>query len=231
MLANLWARGAALQCCFNQSSIDCFIVTYFGSVAADAVFDPDLISDFVMQIKLQSVANTGAERKMRRGAIPNDPALPYLAMLMELGTESTHQKTRSKLKSTIPEYDGSQFQQLEEDWASSTSLLATYRKGGNTTKARIKELREEIKTKRLAMDSCNRYSISARGGGPDTYGILNAADIVKEFATLLRITTPPFTDQDRALQHMRPCERLGHNSSHTTWMAEYVVTKSEGVEE
>lgn len=231
MLANLWARGAALQCCFNQPSIDCLIIVYFGSVSADAVFDPDLISDFVVQIKLRSEADTGAELKMRRGAIPNDPPLPYLALLMELGTDSTHQKTRSKLKSTTPESssDDDQLQQLAEDWMSAVNQLATYRKGGNTTKDHIKKLREEIEAKRQAMDSCNRYSISARGGGPDTYGILKEADIVKEFATLLCVTTPSSTAEDRALQHMRPFERLEH-TSHAAWMAEYVVTNSGGAE-
>jgi hypothetical protein len=170
---------------------------------------------------------------MRRGAIPNDGALPYLTLLMELGTESTHRETGSKLKFTTPKSSSNdgQFQELVKRWMSAVTQLADYRKKGGTSKTLIKRWREDIEEKRLVMDSCNRYSISVRGACPDTYGILKEADIVDEFATLLCITTPSSTSQDSALQHMRPFEHLGETSPHMTWMSKYVVNDSEDDEQ
>ena len=78
-----------------------------------------------------------------------------------------------------------------------------------------------MKAARLAVDSCNRYSISVRGASPEVYGILREADIVKEFATLLSVTMPSPSNQDRTRQHMRPLERLGVASNHTAWVSEY----------
>jgi hypothetical protein len=181
-----------------------------------------------VQIKLRVDADTKAEGQMRRGSIPNNGALPYLAILMELGIESVHRETRSKLRSTVPESpsDDGQFQQLANNWIAAVNRLAEYREKHKRSKKRIKELEEDVDATRLLIDFCNRYSIAVRGASSDTYGILKEADIVDEFATLLRTTMPSSAPQEMALQHMRPFERLGEGSHYTSWMSEYVITDS-----
>ena len=200
-------------------------------MSADAIFDPELLSDCVVQIKFRGVeADMKAGHKiMPHDAMLNDGALPYLALQMELGTESEHQTTRSKIQVTTPPAnpsDDGQYQ-AEEDWMSAVTRLAQYEENNSKREEQknIRELREAVKVKRLAMDSCNRYySISVRGAGPDTYGILKEADIVDEFAALLRITTSSSsssstTPQDIACQHMQPLKYLAETLPNTAWMA------------
>lgn len=87
LLASLWARGVALQCSFNQKSLDLLVVTYTGSVAPLAIFDVAQLSAVVVQIKYKTQADTKAEAALRPIAIPRDTShpLPYIAILMELG--------------------------------------------------------------------------------------------------------------------------------------------------
>jgi hypothetical protein len=225
LLANLWARGAILQCCFNQSSIDCLCPIYLGSVDENAVFDPELLSGAVFQIKYKAEADTTAETNMGPIGIPRDleRPLPYLAMLMEFGSEASHQTAGSKIKCTPSNVPPEQFHQLRKDWLDALSRLGNYQKTLNRTKAKTKELYKDVKAKQQAMDSCNRYSVAVRGASSDVYGILNEASIVQEFTTLLPITSSS-SAQDKALQHMRPLERLGNSSSYTHWMRDYVVS-------
>jgi hypothetical protein len=61
LLANLWARHAALQCCFNQASLDLFIPYYTGCITGDSVFDPAALSGVVVQVKYK--ANSALDRK------------------------------------------------------------------------------------------------------------------------------------------------------------------------
>jgi len=102
LLANLWARGAALQCCFNQEAIDFLIPVYHGSVAANAVFDPSCLSAIAGQVKFKEPGDQKAETLIRPFGIHRDPhsPLPYLALLMELGNESSE---KSKIKTKLPE--------------------------------------------------------------------------------------------------------------------------------
>jgi hypothetical protein len=230
LLANLWARQAILQCCHNQQSLDCLFPVYFGSVSPNANFDPSLLSGGVDQIKFKANTDTKAEIALRPIGIPRDlnRPLPYLALLMELGNESLHRATHSKIKSSVSQPlsdDG--FQRLVEDWMAAVKRLKRC-KSGSPTKSRIEELKGDVEAKRLAMDSYNRYLISARGSSPDVYGILNKADIAEQFATLLQIVMPMPTDQDSAIQHMQPLEHLG-DTSHTAWMKKYVVVESENM--
>jgi hypothetical protein len=209
------------------------IVVYFGSIKEDAVFEPILLSDLVTQVKHKLAADTKAEGKMQRGAIPLGGTLPGLTLLMELGANSVHQSTGSPLKSTTPVSlpNNKEFQALVDGWGIAVKSLALYQEKKKTNKKAIQKLQEDIKAARLAMDSYNRYSIAVRGADCNTYGILKEANIVQEFATLLGITNPPPTSQDIALQHMRPSERLGETSPHTNWMLEYVVANSDDDEE
>jgi hypothetical protein len=54
--------------------------------------------------------------------------------------------------------------------------LNNYRSGENIILAGLKK---KMHDPRLAVDSCNRYSISVRGISPDVYGILRKANIAK----------------------------------------------------
>ena len=54
-----------------------------------------------------------------------------------------------------------------------------------------------------------------------TYGCLEEANIVTQFAALIKVTVPSPTAQDAALQHMRPLECLGEGSGYTAWMTDY----------
>lgn len=71
----------------------------------------------------------------------------------------------------------------------------------------------KLKTARNAMDSYNRYSISVRGA---------SEKIADNFKTLRQVPSPSPIDQEAAVRHMRPLERLGAMSN---WMSE--ITKGE----
>jgi len=241
LLANLWARGAILQCCFNQESIDFLMVVYHGDIEADAVFDPAMLSAAFGQVKFKSGVDTTAEQAIRPIGLPRDLSqpLPYLTLLLKLGNESNHQITHSKIKVTIPESAAEgKFQELTENWLDAAKSLEEYRKRKkpkyrkrNPEKKpkdpKLVEKQRVVKEARLAMDTYNRYSIAVRGASADEYGILRKANVETAFATLLSITMPSPAAQDRAIQRMRPLERLGRESGHTAWMSKYVVGESE----
>jgi hypothetical protein len=230
----MWARKTILQCCHNQSSLDLFGVVYFGSMEPDAIFYPHLLSGWVIQVKLKEAADTNAERNLRPLGIPRhlDQPLPYLALVMELGTETAHQGTHSKLKSTASEIPSEgHFRKLTDDFAQALQDLVRAQESASpertsaskqrksASKKRIEQLKAKVEEKRLAMDFCNRYSISVRGASPDVYGILKEADIVEQFANLLRVTMPSPTPEDKAIQHMRP-----HDGANADWMRDYATT-------
>jgi len=147
-------------------------------------------------------------------------------MLLELGNESRHQSARSKIKCIASEpVAGDIFEVLTADWLAAVKMLKQFET--KTNKKQIAELKAVVEAKRRMMDSCNRFSIFVRGSSSEVYGILEEAGISEQFATLLRITMPSPTDQDRAAQTMRPLERLGYQSAHTSWMSEYVVRDEE----
>jgi hypothetical protein len=200
---------------------------YFGDISDDAIFDPSMLSGAVFQVKNRDNADSKAELVLRPIGIPRDLCrpLPYLAFLMELGNESFHRDTKSKIKSTAsrPPLDD-EFRDLTEQWVHAAKTLKQYKRSATRTEIQLKKLKDDVKAKRLAMDCCNRYSVCVRGATSDVYGILLKADIAREFATLLKITMPSPTDQDSAIQHMRPLERLGSKSHYTAWMSNYVVT-------
>lgn len=227
LLANLWARGGALQCSFAQESIDFLIPLYFGSVHPDSEFDPSRLSVLTWQIKYKAKGDKKAEAAIRPIGAPRDrhQPLPYLAVLMELGTESRYQDNKSKIKyaTSKPHADG-EFGNLCDVWDAAVKKLETYRKRKKHRKETLEQLKKVANDARLAMDSVNRYSLSVRGVSQDVYGILRDADIAKEFATLLSIIMPSPVDERSTRQHMRPLERLSAASSHTDWMSEYVVS-------
>jgi hypothetical protein len=144
---------------------------------------------------------------------------------MELGNESCYKDNGSKIKcaASEPPADG-EFRDLCDKWDAAVKKFENYRRRKKTKKDTLEIFKKAANEARLAMDSCNRYSISIRGVSQDVYGILREADIAKEFATLLSIIMPSPVDKRSTRQHMRPLERLSAASSHTDWMSEYVVS-------
>ncbi|KAF8816611.1 hypothetical protein BYT27DRAFT_7220522 [Phlegmacium glaucopus] len=197
LLANLWARGAALQCCFSQESIDLIIPLYCGSIHPDSNFDPAQFSAVVIQIKYKSAGDTNAEPAIRPIGVVRDhngdQPLPYLAMLMELAAAEEYE-AHCRLK--------------------------------NTPKAILTQCKKKAKDAQLAVDSCNRYSISVRGISVDEYGILREAKIADQFATLLSIIMPLHGKDKSTRKNMRPLERLS-DPPHIAWMSDYYVPDEE----
>jgi anti-sigma28 factor (negative regulator of flagellin synthesis) len=231
LLANLWARGAALQCCFNQKAIDFTIPVYRGLVNAGAIFDPSRLSGVSGQVKFKVTGDPQAETLIRPFGIPRDPhdPLPYLALLMELGSESNY-KGNSKIKATPSGSTADvRFSELNTTLATAVQEHASRLQevGKKKEDAKLKRLKKAIGDAQLAVDSYNRYSISVRGASPEVYRVLKTAEIFEAFETLLKITMPLSGNQEAALQHMRPLERLEDGSNFTAWMSEYVAPEEE----
>jgi hypothetical protein len=201
---------------------------YFGSLSPGATFDPDKLGGFVLQIKNKAKGATLAEKNVGPAGIPRDldQPLPYLVFVMELGNESSYQDTQSKIKTigSQPLSDGG-LRTLTDNWVVAKVNLLKYRNTASPEKKIVEKLKKDVELRQLAMEGYNRYSIFARGASPDVYGILNEANIAKEFATLLAITTPSPTAETVATQHMRPLERLDDDdtSEYTAWMSEFVT--------
>ena len=228
LLANLWARGAALQCFFSQESIDFLIPSYHGSVDPDSEFDPSLLSAVVVQVKYKVAEDKQAELAIGPIGVDRDrhQPLPHLVILMELGNESRYNDNGSMIKcaASEPPADG-EFGILCDAWNAAAEKLETYRREKNIQNETLEDLKKKTNDARLAVDSCNRYSISVRGASPHVYGILREADIANEFATLLSIIMPSDGEHD-TIKHMRPLERLS-DPSHTAWMWKYSVSGEE----
>jgi hypothetical protein len=232
LLANLWARGVALQCSFNQESLDLLIVTYTGSVAPLAIFNVAQLSAVVVQVKYKTQADTKAEAALRPIAIPRDTShpLPYIAILMELGAESCHRSTgtRFQVKSPQPLVEG-KFEDLWNKWISAQQCLQEHKSQQGETRKRKAgkdhkevQLLGDIADTQVAMETYNRFTICVRGASEEVYGVLKTANVAQAFATFLSTTMPPPTAQDTATQHMRPLDHLSDASAHTAWMSVYV---------
>jgi len=226
LLANLWACGIALQCYFNQESLDFQIVTYKGSIAPDTPFDIENLSVAIFQIKNKTGADTKALRSLQLIGLPRDlhRPLPYLAVVMELGNETKYQGIKGAILVTPPKkVSEGVFKGLWDAWESALKQLNEYEEinGKKKEDYERKKLLQNFKAARAKMDAYNRYSINVRGALPATYGCLKEANIVTQFATLIRVTMPSPTSREAVLNHMRPLERLGEGSAHTAWMTDY----------
>jgi hypothetical protein len=177
----------------------------------------------VVQIKSKFRSDGNAELDPRPIGLPRDlqDPLPYLALYLELGNESTYNETRSHIKVSVPKptADG-QFQKLTDAWVAATAKLES-RKGRKQTKAAVNEQKKEVRQTRLAMDIYNRYSVSVRGASSEVYGILEKAQIQSAFDTLLSVTLPSPAHPDVLIQKMRPVEHLA--GAHMAWMSTYIV--------
>jgi hypothetical protein len=138
--------------------------------------------------------------------------------------------------SSKPAPDG-QFEKLTDEWIAAAKQLELLRKKKvgkkkvgkkkvAKAKEKVAEQRAVVAEKRMAMDSCNRFSIFVRGASPEVYGILREAGIANQFATLLNVARGSLSNEGNTLKHMRPYERLGNTSAHTAWTTEYAVDYS-----
>ena len=224
LLANLWARGAALQCCFSQELIGLVIPVYHGSTEPDPTFDPSLLSAAVARIKNREAGDGQVEPAMHPIDALRDRCqpLPHLTILMELDYEAPYQETGLKIKCQVlePVPDG-EFGKLRDACEEAVKEYVTYGRNKKTEKGTLKRLKEKADNAQLAADSCNRYSISVRGASPNVYGVLRKANIANEFATLLSIILPPPREEDSKRKHMRPLERLSDESPHSAWTCKY----------
>ena len=204
---------------------------YLGDISPDAIFNPTLLSGLFLQIELKVDGDAKAESAMRPVGISRDLSqpLPYLAILMELGTEANYQATGSKMKSAVfPAPQHGAFKELTDEWVTAAEALECYQGRENQTQAEIKKLKANVAKKRLAMDSCNRYFVGVRGATPDTYGILTTARVEQPFATLLKVVMPAHDGQTRTIQAMQPFDCLGQSSDSMAWTSKYV---GDGVDE
>ena len=211
------------------------MVVYYGDIDAKAIFDPAMLSAVFGQVKFKSKADTTTEQAIRPIGLPRSLSesgpLPYLAMLFELGNDSNHGRTKSKIKVTTPtSTTKDEFQKLTQNWLTAVKALGKYQAEHPEKKRqkdpKLVEKQNKVKEERAAMDAYNRYTIAVRGASASVYGILDKAKVQTEFATLLAITMPSPTAQDEMIQHMRPLERLGRESGHNAWMSRYVVGES-----
>jgi hypothetical protein len=198
------------------------MVTYHGSIATGAVFDPMMLSAAFGQIKNKSKPDTTAKIIIWLIGLPHNLSqpLPYLALLLELGTESFHNATHSKIKVTTPKEvmmpkpnEKGKFQVLVDNWLAAVQALADYQKGqprkGVDLKWAKKQLAEKqnvVKEMWDTMDNYNQYTIAVCGVSADVYGILHKANIEEAFLALLSTMMPSPTAQDEVVPHMQPLE-------------------------
>ena len=195
-----------------------------GSMANDAIFDPAMLTGIVVQVKYKSKGDSASGQKIRPFGIFRDleAPLPYVAFLMELGTESAYGHQGKKVESTVWSRDrNTKFSTLVQEWSVEVDNLA---KAKDKTESERKKIKRQMEAKRQDMDSYNRYSISARGIH-DVYGILAKANITDAFATLLKVTLPSPPENAEILKHMRPLERMETAIGHTAWMWDFMTEK------
>jgi len=196
-------------------------VVYFGDLSPGAKFDVNQLGGFVIQVKNKSKSASPKERDLPPTGIPRDldKPLPYLTCILELGNDSRHQDTKTKIKATVPEAPSpGRLRELTGDLLEAQEALQKYLKNPAATNTKIAELEEDVRSKRLLVERYYRYSVFVRGASAETYGILNEAGIAIQFGTLLSVTMPPPALEESAMQHMKPSLRLDEASPHTAWM-------------
>ena len=74
-----------------------------------------------------------------------DRPLPCVAILMELGTETSHRATHSKIRCMPPETPHDQYQQLRRDWVDALNCLDDYQKAQKTKERKILQASKRCK--------------------------------------------------------------------------------------
>ena len=131
------------------------MVEYSGDIRKEAVFDPAKLSGVFGQVKFKAESDVAAEQAIRLIGLPRDPSepLPYLTLLLELGSEANHRETGSKIKVTTPTSTVT-FQKLREEWLDAIKALESYKSAGKKDKG-LDDRQKKVVEKRLAMDAYN----------------------------------------------------------------------------
>ncbi|TDL16897.1 hypothetical protein BD410DRAFT_886367 [Rickenella mellea] len=223
LLANLWARGGALQCCFLQASMDFLIPIYHGNL--NESFNPKLFSGVQGQVKFRDNYDKIAERNIRPLGIPrpttprdlNKPMpLPYLALLMELGTDSKDSQANTPIHARV-------FPDVTQDdykrFLTNLEIAQTGLKNA-TTQVAQSAAKKVLKRAQQDVDNVERLAISVYGATSKAYKILETAGIAKEFHVFLNVVT---SARHAAEQHavMKPLRSLDPKSNYNQWMVTY----------
>jgi hypothetical protein len=192
-----------------------------GSLDADELFDPTKLSGVVVQVKYKTKADPTVEDNTRPlGIVRNlSTPLPYVAFVMELGSDSSHQDTKTRIKSKTWPESVIPFGDLVRDWRAAVAELEQYKEQVKPHKTEITRLSKLMKQKEWLKDSYNRFAISVRG--VSDYGVLVRAHLVDAFKDLLKVTLPSPVIHARGVQLMRPLEQLGEVSGHRDFMVEF----------
>jgi hypothetical protein len=100
----------------------------------------------VCQIKYKAKGDKKAEAAIHPISAPCDchQPLPYLAVLMELGTESHYNDNNLKIKYATPKpHVDSEFRNLCDVWDAAVKQLETYRKRKKHRKETLEQLKKE----------------------------------------------------------------------------------------
>jgi hypothetical protein len=199
--------------------------TFNDPIKVGDVFDPERQSACFVSVKLKTAGDLKAGNTLRPIGMPRSltEPLPYIALHLELGCETTYRETQTKIvsRSSKPAPPG-EFERLVDEWVAASKKLEQLRKK-KVRRTKLAKQRAVVGDKRTAMDSCNRFSIFVRGASRNVYGILKDAGIEKQFATLLNVVRASLSSDDDVIRHMRPYEHLGKTSAHTAWTTEYVL--------
>jgi hypothetical protein len=193
-----------------------------GSLAEEEMFDPTKLSGVVVQVKYKAQADPAVEDDTRPlGIVCNiSSPLPYVAFVMELNSNSSHQHTRKKVKSEAWQPKPIvTFRGLVENWRGAVANLEKYKEQAKPNKTEISKLSKLAKEKEWLKDKYNQFVISAQG--VSVYGILRKAELVDAFNDLLKVTLPSPVIHSREVQQMHPLERLGDTSGHRDSMVEF----------
>ncbi|EJT97069.1 hypothetical protein DACRYDRAFT_25207 [Dacryopinax primogenitus] len=178
-LANLWARGSALQCSHNQESFDYAVVCYIGSVEDDAPFDPTQLTLVYGQVKFKVNPDYQARDRIRPIGLTDRlkrTGEPYLVLLMEFGTETPFSDTNTCVRTGKPA-------------GHSTRLTRSASKqSGNR-----------------AVDK-QRWTLEMRGRTAETYPVLKELGVAGLFVALLDSFQPLWADA--LCEETRPCSRF-----------------------
>lgn len=184
-----------------------------------------MLSAIIVQVKYKAKADTMVENEIRPLGIARDlhNPLPYVAFLIELGNESRHRQTGTKVKSTAWEKSSRSYSELVQDWMDALNRLKTCKAQERPNKSRVDALKKEVEMKRSNMECYKRYSISARGAS-DAYGISQMEQVQDALQTLLHVALPSPPGNSTTLKRMRPLGRLGDAPGYTDSMAVHILT-------
>ncbi|KIL59241.1 hypothetical protein M378DRAFT_169505 [Amanita muscaria Koide BX008] len=199
--ANLWARGTAVQCKFEQVDVDGHIPVYWGSIDEDEPFDPSNFSNLNYQVKFSKAGDTVSADRIQRRASDRASKHPFIAVFLDMGNEQTYMSTGSRLS-------------LETGAETLQRLSGTNSSGQKTARTAKKA------KKTLELDA-NRYCINARGCDEDVFGVLKTMGIAEKWKTLVEITVETPASERDIVKTMQPLYRFDPALGHCDWMHDY----------